>query len=316
MQDVLFRIPFLDLPIYGYGLMLVLGVFSAMGLSKWLAPKVGIDPDFFQNAALLAVFSGIVGARLSHIFENLDKFTDPTRSFGANFFDAINLTSGGLTFFGGLIFAALVTIAYAVWKKVPLKLGMDVAAPCIVLGLAFGRIGCLLHGCCWGGVCDLPWAIEFPYGSPAHMDHVEAGLVAPPGPQLAALEAINPAAAERLKADFHSLPVHPTQLYSSANAFFLTAVLIAFFHVPHQAGRGLALMMILLGSSRFLLETIRREPTVIGSFSFSMVVGLLLAAAGVVLWFLMPKLGPTTTVDVTANPPDVEPKPAPATVPA
>ncbi|MEM6314337.1 MAG: prolipoprotein diacylglyceryl transferase [Planctomycetota bacterium] len=299
MQDVLFRIPFVDLPIYGYGLMLVLGVFAAMGLSKWLAPKVGIDPDFFGNAALVAVFSGIVGARLSHIFENLEKFTDPTRTAWANFLDAINLTSGGLTFFGGLLFAAPTVIGYAVWKKVPLKVGMDVAAPCIVLGLAFGRVGCLLHGCCFGGVChDVPWAVQFPYGSPAYAAHVEAKVIDPPSPMFLAIQETNPEAAAAIARQLHSAPVHPAQIYSSINAFFLTAILVMFFHIRHEAGRGFALMLVLLGSTRFVLETLRAEPTVVANFSFSMVVGLGVALAGVVAWFVIPKVGQSTTVEV------------------
>jgi phosphatidylglycerol:prolipoprotein diacylglycerol transferase len=38
-------------------------------------------------------------------------------------------------------------------------------APSLLVGLALGRIGCFLNGCCYGGQCDLPWAVTFP-GNP------------------------------------------------------------------------------------------------------------------------------------------------------
>ncbi len=52
------------------------------------------------------------------------------------------------------------------WKKLPLWKIADVLAPSIALGSVFGRIGCLLNGCCYGRACDLPWAISFPPGNP------------------------------------------------------------------------------------------------------------------------------------------------------
>ncbi len=42
----------------------------------------------------------------------------------------------------------------------------DLIAPSLALGLAVGRIGCLMNGCCFGSVCDYPWAVTFPAGTP------------------------------------------------------------------------------------------------------------------------------------------------------
>ena len=67
---------------------------------------------------------------------------------------------GGLVFYGGLIGSSLAYILYARLKKFPLWKGADVLAPSIALGYFFGRIGCLMNGCCYGRVCDLPWAIQ------------------------------------------------------------------------------------------------------------------------------------------------------------
>src|SRR5208283_2275089 len=48
-------------------------------------------------------------------------------------------------------------------------------APSMLLGLALGRVGCLLNGCCFGGPCDLPWKMTFPWNSPVHQHEVSDG---------------------------------------------------------------------------------------------------------------------------------------------
>jgi phosphatidylglycerol:prolipoprotein diacylglycerol transferase len=71
---------------------------------------------------------------------------------------------GGLVYYGGLIGSSLGCIIYARWKKLPLWKLADILAPSVALGYVFGRIGCLMNGCCYGRVCNLPWAIHFPPG--------------------------------------------------------------------------------------------------------------------------------------------------------
>ena len=65
-----------------------------------------------------------------------------------------------------LRFKPMIDLAYLIdscfKKKVPLLTGMDIMAPCLMIGLAFGRIGCYLNGCCYGEECQLPWAAAFP----------------------------------------------------------------------------------------------------------------------------------------------------------
>ena len=52
----------------------------------------------------------------------------------------------------------------------------DLLAPGLMIGLAFGRIGCLMNGCCWGGECDQSiLGITFPPGSPPYIDQLDRG---------------------------------------------------------------------------------------------------------------------------------------------
>src|SRR5690242_4179706 len=162
MWQEVFRIPVLNIPVYGYGLMMVIGFMAAIEVAKRLAKRVGLDPEIFVNAALIALVTGVLGARLSHVIENWPQYTRADRSAWANFLDAINIRSGGLTFYGGFLLSFPTLVLYAIWKKVPVRVGMDIVAPCVMIGLAFGRIGCFANGCCYGAECNLPWAVQFP----------------------------------------------------------------------------------------------------------------------------------------------------------
>src|SRR4051812_22061469 len=150
MWQEVFRIPFINRPVYGYGLMLVIGFLAATQLAKFLAARCRLNGELFVNAALLALLSGVIGARLSHVLESIaannGEFANNGKSALGNFKAMLNLSSGGLTFYGGFLLAAPVLIGYALWKRVPLLRGMDIVAPCLMVGLAFGRVGCFLNG--------------------------------------------------------------------------------------------------------------------------------------------------------------------------
>ena len=87
MYPTIFHIPILHIPIYGYGLMMVFAFLGTQWLASKLAEMKGIDPEIFVNVALIALISGVVGSRLSHVLENLPYFTDPNQSCLDEFFE-------------------------------------------------------------------------------------------------------------------------------------------------------------------------------------------------------------------------------------
>lgn len=299
-QINLFGHPIHQITIYGYGLMLVIGFLLAAYWAKLLARRSGLDGELFINGALIGLLAGIVGARLSHILENLSQFSDPTKTVGQNLRNMIDLPSGGLTYYGGFLLAFPTLVLYALWKKVPVRLGMDIVAPAIVLALGFGRIGCFLNGCCYGSPCNLPWAVRYPYNSNPYQEEASYGQIKVPDERLSAGTSRHggwvPLTPEQIAAEpdhaqlqtmaatQHSLDLHPAQLYSTFTCFLLAALLYAYFTMPHAPGRVFALMLILEGATRYLLELVRAEPAVIGRFSLSMILGLALVALGLVLW--------------------------------
>ncbi|MDB5298315.1 MAG: prolipoprotein diacylglyceryl transferase [Phycisphaerales bacterium] len=292
MRQELFRLPYFGTPIYGYGLMLVLGFLGALQLARYLARRSRIDPELFVNVAIVALVSGIAGARLSHVLENLDYYTNPARSAWANFIDAVNIRSGGLTFYGGFILATFCCIGYALLKGIPIRRGMDIVAPCLMVGLGFGRVGCFLNGCCEGAECSTlpaPIAVVFPYHTNPYERHLDRGTLDPAQrpppeaatradlsgrpvgalskPEIAARYADEPATRDRVLAEvstLHSNRVLNAQLFSAFTAFLLAFFLVRFYALPHAAGRAFALMLIVESPSRFVLEMLRAEPAFVG----------------------------------------------------
>jgi phosphatidylglycerol:prolipoprotein diacylglycerol transferase len=305
MLQIIFHIPFLNLPVYGYGLMLVLAFLACMHVSKRMAGQIGIDGEVFINATLIALVTGVAGSRLSHVLENWSEYSNPARTFAENFLDAVNIRSGGLTFYGGLFLATPCCLAYMIKKGLPIKKSIDIAAVCVMIGMGIGRIGCYLNGCCYGEICRPTYGsalTEFPYYSNPYIDQFHQGLLNPP-PELVNMSITgaqtlkNPDQVKaenltELASQQHSLPVQPTQLYSAFTALLLAILLWSYWTMPHLDGRVFALMMILEGPARFLLEMIRVEPAVLTgkfagipvSMSLSMVLGMTVFVAGLVMW--------------------------------
>ena len=93
---------------------------------------------------------------------------------GALIFAVVNVAAGGLVVYGSFIGAMLGLGLFWRRYRMPLLATADLIAPSMLLGLALGRVGCLLNGCCYGVPCDLPWKVTFPWSSPV-VDRGRAG---------------------------------------------------------------------------------------------------------------------------------------------
>lgn len=161
------------LPIRSYGVMLLLAVLSGTALAVQRAKRMGLHPDMGISVAFWMFVPGIIGARVFYVTEYWSQFqrSDLLSTVGA----LLNVAEGGLVVYGSLIGGLLGLVAFSLKYRLPLLAVGDLLAPCFMLGLALGRIGCLLNGCCFGGLCILPWAVTFPAGSPPYEAQVMRG---------------------------------------------------------------------------------------------------------------------------------------------
>ncbi len=175
MHPVMLNLPF-GISIKAYGLMMMLGFFAATWWAMHRANKVKADPDVILNLGFICLLAGVVGARLFYVLQFWKDFANQPNLLMA----VLDVTSGGLVFYGGFLLAVACALAYLVWAKHSIRLYLDILAPSLMVGLAFGRMGCFLNGCCWGAPTQkVPWAVQFPFGwkSTPFMEHWERSLL-------------------------------------------------------------------------------------------------------------------------------------------
>lgn len=164
----------IGLPVRGYGVMVLLGLFAGIGLTNWRGKQVGISPEVIISLGFWMMVGGVIGARAFFVIQYWDEFA--RFPAGERWIAVLKLTEGGLVIYGGMIGGAVAGAIFCWKNRLPALAFGDLIAPGFLIGSAFGRIGCLLNGCCFGGVCDanLP-TVQFPQGSPPYVAQLESG---------------------------------------------------------------------------------------------------------------------------------------------
>jgi len=160
----------------GYGIFLLLGIVSGVAIVLMRCRSVGLQPDDILGLGFWMMVCGIGGARLFYVIQNSDDFFVEGGSAFETIKRVVNMTEGGLVVYGSLIGGTIAAVVYLLLNKLPMLKTADLIAPGMVLGLAIGRLGCLMNGCCFGGVCDVPLpAVTFPAGSAPYMQQLSLG---------------------------------------------------------------------------------------------------------------------------------------------
>jgi len=239
MCPIIFKIgPIL---IYSYGFMIGIGVIIAMWLSERSAKKEGLNHLKILDVVLIAFLFSIVGGRFLRVSLEWG-------NYASDLLKIFKIWEGGFDFYGGLILAIPVGILYLQKNRLPVLKTVDLVMTYVPLAHAFGRIGCFLEGCCHGTITSVPWAVSFPkwysakdgiIGTPAFIQHMNMHLIE--------------------SSDAFSLPVHPTQLYSSLYLFVLFFILVMLRKYKHFNGEILSAYLIFFSFARFFMEFLRGD---------------------------------------------------------
>jgi len=185
MHQVLFRIPVPGwsdgIPVQGFGLMLLLAFLSASWLARRIALREHVSETMVQDIGLWLFLGGLAGARALFMWEHTRSLSD----FAVRFF---RFNEGGIILYGGYAGGTLALILgwYLKYRKQPVspwRLADVYAAP-LALGVALGRVGCLLNGCCYGQPVPPNYgtiAIHYPMPAAARFDLSARGLQSPAG---------------------------------------------------------------------------------------------------------------------------------------
>jgi len=239
-------------------------IFLAFAFGLWLGvlrgKKVGINSNDIMDFTVWMMISALIGARLTYVVTHLSEYAahpldaiSPIQSDGT-------IGIAGLVVLGGVIFAIPTAYYFAKRRNIPYFKLTDVMMPSLAFGLAIGRVGCFLNGCCFGLPTDGVFGVIFP-------STCLAGSVYP-----------------------HN-PIHPTQLYDLFYNGVIGIILIWWTPKKRFDGELFVLFLTLYGFGRFWVENLRYYPEAghlfnIGSVQVtgSGLVSLAMIAAGVTLF--------------------------------
>ena len=225
--------------LHTYGLMLAIAFFTGLMLTLAEAKRTNQDPDLYGSLFLGLLLSAVLGSRIAFVAFFWEDFKDSPLS-------ALNLASGGLMYFGGVLFGLAFLVLYVKAKRAPLLKVLDTIAPGLAIGYAIARIGCLGAGCCYGRPTEGALGIVF----------TDPKCLVP--------------------IYLRGVPLYPTQILELLNGLLTFGVLMLFRphigtppskrHVsgPHtplrdQAGFQAALFLFVFGINRFLIEFLRGD---------------------------------------------------------
>ena len=207
--------------IHSYGFLIVLGFLVCLYLVRKKAVDAGYDPDKMTDLAFWSLLFGLLGGRILYVFTLWDQFM-------ANPMEMFKFWNGGLVYFGGFIGGVTAFVFLCRRYKFPILAALDIATPSLAIAHAFGRLGCLAAGCCFGKPLDKshPFSIVFTH------------------PQSIAPQGIH---------------LHPTQIYDSVNALFLFVVLSWIYKRKKFDGQVILAYGMLYSIGRSIVEVYRGD---------------------------------------------------------
>lgn len=139
--------------IYGYGMMIAIGIVLAYITAEFRAKRLGLESKNVFPLTVCAVVFGLFGAKLLYWITVIDEII-------ANPKMMLDLADGFVVY-GGIIVGIVACFIYSKIKKFGLLPYMDLILPSVALAQAFGRLGCFLAGCCYGKETDSACHIVF-----------------------------------------------------------------------------------------------------------------------------------------------------------
>ena len=240
MYRILFTIG--SFPIYSYGVMIALAFIVGILLAMKEAKRIGENPERILDLSLYVILGALIGGRLGYVVFHLDYYLK-------NPIKILYFRQGGLSFLGGFLIAFFLCWLYVKRTKISFWKFADIASPSIAMGIGIARIGCFLNGCCFGLVSE-NYGIKFPslHMPPPYLQQLKDGLIA--------------------SGSSCTLPVIPTQLYSSLYAFLIFFVLLGIKKYKKYDGYLFLNFLVLYSISRFIIEFFRFYENNIKVFGF------------------------------------------------
>lgn len=221
--------PFFDIlghQISGYAVMGLIGFAAAVLFLLIMCRRARFSFDDAIYIFVIAMIGVMIGAKILYLITAIPEIirnralitSDPLHYIRA-------YLSGGMVFYGGLLGGLLAAAWAARYFHIDLPNHFDIFVPAIPLFAGFGRMGCLMEGCCYGKETDSVFHVVF-----------QQSLFAP-----------------------NNVPLIPTQLYEAIFDFVLFVVLVYLGRDQERASHLLNVYLFSYASFRFLIEFFRGD---------------------------------------------------------
>jgi len=244
------------LQLTGFGVAMLMAFVIAQMVAVEELERRGQDSEIMGDVTIAAVIGGLLGAKIYYAILVGDASAIFSRA--------------GFVFWGCLIGGIPATLAVVWYKKRSYLEVSDATAPGLAAAYAVGRTGCWAVGDDYGTPWDGPLAVAFPNG-------------APPSTVGNLVQQFGATGYDNLPSD-QVLAVHPTQLYETAMALVMFAILWRLRGHKHQAGWLFGAYFVLAGVERFIIEFFRaKDDRFFGVFTVAQLIAIASVAAGVAL---------------------------------
>jgi phosphatidylglycerol---prolipoprotein diacylglyceryl transferase len=208
------------IPIYGYGFMIAIGFLTGIFVIRRLAAQSKLEVEKIIDLSFWCLIAGFIGARALFVLTRYPEFL-------ANPLEIFKIWEGGFVFFGGLLVGMPFGLWYLRKHRIPLWKGLDVIFPGLTIGHLFGRLGCLLAGCCYGRPTGSSFGIRL------YSDLVDRSL--------------------------QGILLHPTQLYEACSLGILFIGLLFVFKRKRFDGQVALTYLIAYPIIRSVIEVFRGD---------------------------------------------------------
>lgn len=258
MYPFLFHYKTIYIPTFFF--MVMVASLAATFYIYWQAKKKGMSQVAVLDIAMVATISGVIGARLFHIFVEAPGYYWEHPSYVFHFW------RGGFVGYGAFIGILVGTISYLKIKKLPILEYCDLVALGCPLIIFFVRIGCLGAGCCYGKPTDFFFHLIF------HNPASDAGR------------------------DFPGAVLHATQIYDMINAIITFIVIHLVDKRKKFHGQVMITFFMTYAFIRFFIEFLRGDEDrglfFDGLLSASQITGIVIWILGIISMIYLKKKYP------------------------
>lgn len=247
MEKIAFSFGFIK--VYWYSIFIFIAILAAYFLISKESKKKGIDKEFITNLTFYVVVFGIIGARIYYCLFNLDYYL-------SNPLEILKIWNGGLAIHGGILFGGIFTIIYIKKHHLELLKTLDIIVVGVILAQAIGRWGNFFNSEAYGGITTLKALQNM---------HLPTFIIN----------------GMYISGKYRQ----PTFLYESLWDLIGFIILLIFRRREYtKVGQITGLYFMWYSVGRFIIESMRNDSLMFGSFKIAQIVSILLFVLGILLF--------------------------------